>query len=80
MALCFLLPGNGIQRKWKKIRDSFRKEVRWQKEAASEQGARKRRKHINFDQLLFLLSTMQERVASHNITLRQTLATVKFSV
>jgi hypothetical protein len=62
MTLCFLLPDNDIQRKWKNTRDNFRKEV------AKGQGVKKRRKYIYFDQFLFLLPTMQERGTSGNIT------------
>jgi hypothetical protein len=62
-----LLPGNEIQRKWRNIRDNFRKELQLQKKVTSGQGARKRRKYIYFDQLLFLLPTMQ-RDTSGSVT------------
>jgi hypothetical protein len=62
----FWLPGNEIQRKWKNIRDNFRREVQMQKKAASGQGATKRRKYIYFDQLLSFLPTMQGRSTSGN--------------
>jgi hypothetical protein len=64
-----LLPGNKIQRKWRNIPYNFRKELQLQKEVVSGQGTRKRRKYIYFDQLLFLLTIMQERDTSGNITL-----------
>jgi hypothetical protein len=63
-----LLPGNEIQRKWKNIRDSFRKEALLQKKVASGQGVRKRHKQIYLNQLLFLLPTMQELGTSGCIT------------
>jgi hypothetical protein len=63
-----LLPGNEIQRKWRNIRDNFRKELQLQKQGTSGQGARKRRKYIYFDRLLFLLLIMQQRETSGNVT------------
>jgi hypothetical protein len=63
-----LLPGNDIQSKWKNIRDNFRKELQSQKKGASGQGARKRRKYIYFDRLLFLLPVLQERETVGNVT------------
>ena len=63
-----MLPGNEIQRKWRNIRDNFRKELQLQKMVTSGQGARKRRKYIYFDQLLFLLPIMKQRDTSGNIT------------
>ena len=62
-----MLSGNEIQRKWRNIRDNFRKELQLQKNVTSGQGVRKRRKYIYFDQLLFLLLIMQ-RDTSGNIT------------
>jgi len=63
-----LFPGNEIQRKWRNIRDNFRKELQLQKKGTSGQGARKRRKYIYFDRLLFLLPILQERETSGNVT------------
>jgi hypothetical protein len=63
-----LLPGNEIQRNWRNIRDNFRKELQLQKKVTSGQDARKSRKYIYFDQLLFLLPMMQQRDTSDNIT------------
>ncbi|KDR20478.1 uncharacterized protein LOC110828962 [Zootermopsis nevadensis] len=57
--------GNVIQRKWRNIRDNFRKGIQVQKKSTG-QGARKRRKYVYFDQLLFLLPTLQERSSSGN--------------
>jgi len=58
-----------MQRKWRNIRDNFRKELQLQKEVTSGQGAaRKRRKYISFDQLLFLLPIMQQRHIPGKIT------------
>jgi hypothetical protein len=62
------LPGNEIHRKWRNIRDNFRKELHLQKKVISGQGTRKRPNYIYFDQLLFLLPIMQERDTSGNIT------------
>jgi hypothetical protein len=63
-----MLPGNEIQRKWKNIRDNFRKEVPLQKKVASGQEARERHKYIYCSQLLFLLPTMQKRGTLGNAT------------
>jgi hypothetical protein len=63
-----LLPGNEIQNKWRNIRDNFRRELQLQKKGASGQGARKRRKYIYFDRLLFLLPTLQDRETTGNVT------------
>ena len=63
-----MFPGNEIQRKWRNIRDNFRKELQLQKKGTSGQGARKRRKYIYFDRLLFLLPILQERETSGNVT------------
>jgi hypothetical protein len=63
-----LLPGNEIQHKWRNIRDHFQKELQLQKNVTSGQGARKGRKYINFDKLLFFLPIMRERDTSGNIT------------
>ena len=63
-----MLPGNEIQRKWRSIRDNFRKELQLQKKVTSGQGARKGCKYIHFDQLLFFLPIMQEQDTSGNIT------------
>lgn len=53
--------GRDVQRKWKNIRDCFRKEINHQKRWKAGQGKRKRRKYIFYDQLLFLLPTIEER-------------------
>jgi hypothetical protein len=63
-----LLPGNEIQLKWQNIHNNFRKELQLQKKGTSGQGARKRRKYIYFDVLLFLLPIMQQRDTSGNVT------------
>jgi len=57
-----LLPGNEIQRKWRNIRDNFRKE-----RDVRSRGKEKAEVHL-FDQLLFLLPIMQQRDTSGNIT------------
>ncbi|GFG38972.1 hypothetical protein Cfor_12577, partial [Coptotermes formosanus] len=59
---------NEIQRKWKNTRDNFGREVQMQKKVASGQRATKRRNYIYFDQLLFLLLTMQGLSTSGNFT------------
>jgi len=51
-----------------KYRDNIQKELQLQKKVTSGQGARKRRKYIYFDQLLFLLPIMQQRDTSDSIT------------
>ncbi|CAG9771618.1 unnamed protein product [Ceutorhynchus assimilis] len=55
-----------IQRKWKNIRDCFRKEINNEKKCKLGHGKRKRRKYIFYDRLLFLLPSMQEKVKKSN--------------
>ncbi|GLV42540.1 uncharacterized protein CBL_03278 [Carabus blaptoides fortunei] len=57
-----------VQRKWRNIRDHFRRELNMQKKTRSKIGQRKRRKYLYFDQLLFLLPTLQKRVTSGNVS------------
>ncbi|XP_066137842.1 uncharacterized protein [Euwallacea fornicatus] len=48
-----------VQRKWKNIRDCFRKELNNDKKCEEGFGKRKRRKYIFYDHLLFLVPYMQ---------------------
>lgn len=50
-----------LQGKWRNLRTCFRRELKKQKYGSSGQAARKRRKYVFFDQLLFLLPTLDDR-------------------
>lgn len=64
--------GDEIQKKWKNIRDYFRKQVQMNEKEKTIHYSRKRRKYIYFDQLLFLLPTIQGRDVSSNYNLERT--------
>ncbi|XP_035828377.1 uncharacterized protein LOC118478591 [Aplysia californica] len=55
------LLGREIQQRWTNLRRCFLWELREQKKSRSEQAAKRRRKYIYFDQLLFLLPTIEQR-------------------
>lgn len=55
----FLFTGKEVQKKWSSLRDSFRRELSQQKKTPSGSAAKKRRKYIYFDQLLFLVPFTQ---------------------
>ncbi|XP_049878476.1 uncharacterized protein LOC126375541 isoform X1 [Pectinophora gossypiella] len=55
-----------IQAKWKHLRDNFRREYQAQKEVASGQGAKKRKKYRYYDQLLFLIPHVKDAKTSGN--------------
>ncbi|KAF5271235.1 hypothetical protein FQR65_LT17676 [Abscondita terminalis] len=59
--------GKEVQKKWKNSKDCFARELTAQRKTVSGQAAKKRRKYICFDQLLFLLPSMQDRATSGNI-------------
>lgn len=63
--------GKEIQNKWRNLRTCFRRELNKQKNGASGQAASKRRKYIYFDQLLFLLPTMEDRPTVSECSLTQ---------
>ncbi|CAG9760668.1 unnamed protein product [Ceutorhynchus assimilis] len=56
-----------VQKKWKNLRDCFARELAIQKKIKSGEPARKRRKYIYFDALLFLLPHQQPRATSSNV-------------
>jgi len=58
-----------IQRRWKNLRTCFARELREQKSVKSGQPASKRRKYKYYDQLLFLIPTVQVRETSGNAEL-----------
>lgn len=60
-----IVSGKLIQRRWKSLKEGFRKEMQLQK-GKSGDGASKRRKYLYFDQLLFLTSTLQKRETTGN--------------
>lgn len=53
--------GKELQNRWRNLRTCFRRELSKQKLGKSGQAATKRRKYVFFDQLLFLLPTMEDR-------------------
>ncbi|XP_047518995.1 uncharacterized protein LOC125058900 [Pieris napi] len=55
--------GKLVQKRWKNLRACFSRELREQK---SGQAATKRRKYKHFDQLLFLIPSMDTRETSGN--------------
>ncbi|XP_076757752.1 uncharacterized protein LOC143427468 isoform X1 [Xylocopa sonorina] len=52
-----------LQSKWRNLRTCFRREINKQREEASGQAAKRRRKYIYFNQLLFLLPTLEHKSA-----------------
>lgn len=57
----FSFPGKELQGRWRNLRTCFRREVNKQRqEEASGQTSKKRRKYVYYDQLLFLLPTMED--------------------
>jgi len=58
-----------IQRRWKNLRTCFARELREQKSVKSGQLASKRRMYKYYDQLLFLIPTVQVRKTSGNAEL-----------
>lgn len=60
--------GKDVQKKWRSLRDSFKKELNLQKNTKSGQGKSNRRKYIYFEQLLFLEPTLEGRQMSGNYT------------
>ncbi|XP_047518993.1 uncharacterized protein LOC125058899 [Pieris napi] len=55
-----------LQKRWKNLRACFSRELREQKCTKSGQAATKRRKYKHFDQLLFLIPSMDTRETSGN--------------
>ena len=62
----FFVTGQELQKRWKNMKDSLRKALNAQKNQVSGSGQKKRRKYLYFDQLLFLLPTMEQRATSSN--------------
>lgn len=58
-----------VQRRWKNLRTCFARELRELKSVESGQPASKRRKYKFYDQLLFLIPTVQVRETSGNAEL-----------
>ncbi|CAH1966398.1 unnamed protein product [Acanthoscelides obtectus] len=58
--------GKEIQKKWKNLKDCFARELAPQRKVKSGEPAKKRRKYIYFDLLLFLLPSMNDRPTSSN--------------
>ena len=62
----FTPKGQELQKRWKNIKDCFRKELNAQRKQPSGSGQRKRRKYIYFDQLLFVLPILEQRATDSN--------------
>nr|CAD7441566.1 unnamed protein product [Timema bartmani] len=60
--------GREIQQRWRNLRTCFKRELNEQKKGKSGQAATKRRKYVYFDQLLFLLPTIEDRETVSNIS------------
>ncbi|GFN99242.1 calmodulin [Plakobranchus ocellatus] len=56
-----------VQQRWANLRHSFLRELREQKKSKSGQAAKKRRKYMYFDELLFLLPTVEQRETVSNL-------------
>ncbi|KAJ8927040.1 hypothetical protein NQ314_020541 [Rhamnusium bicolor] len=59
--------GTELQSKWKNLRTCFRREYDAQKKPPSGSEAKKRRKYMYFDQLLFLCNNMESRETTSNL-------------
>lgn len=57
----FSFTGKELQNRWRNLRTCFKRELSKQKHGKSGQAATKRRKYVFFDQLLFLLPTLEDR-------------------
>ncbi|XP_055907251.1 uncharacterized protein LOC129942376 isoform X2 [Eupeodes corollae] len=60
-----------LQNKWKNLKTCFRRELSKQKNVKSGQAATKRRKYVYFDQLSFLLSSMEDRPTVSNCEIEE---------
>nr|CAD7260487.1 unnamed protein product [Timema shepardi] len=58
--------GKEVKSKWKNLRTCFKRELGAQKRAISGKNGKKRRKYIYFDQLLFLLPSLEDRKTKSN--------------
>jgi len=63
-----------VKKKWNSLRNCFARELRLQKETKSGQGAKKRRKYIYFEKLLFLLPSVENREHRGNLNVRSSLS------
>lgn len=61
------ISGDELQKKWKNLRTCFKREYDAQKNVASGSGAKRRRKYIYFDQLLFLSDSFESRTTSNSM-------------
>lgn len=61
------IKGKEIQQRWINLRHCFMRELREQRKSTSGQAAKKRRKYIYFEQLLFLLPTLEEGKTVRNL-------------
>ncbi|XP_057662534.1 uncharacterized protein LOC130902880 [Diorhabda carinulata] len=59
--------GRDVQKKWANLRTCYRRELNAQKNTKSGQAANKRRKYVYFEQLLFLLPCMENRLTEGNL-------------
>lgn len=59
--------GKEIQQRWTNLRTCFQRELKEQKKGISGQAAKKKRKYVYFDQLLFLVPVCEERETGSNL-------------
>ncbi|XP_050304654.1 uncharacterized protein LOC126742131 [Anthonomus grandis grandis] len=59
--------GNELQKRWKNLRTCFKREYDAQKNIASGSGAKKRRKYLYFEQLLFLRDSIESRISYNSL-------------
>jgi len=55
-----------VQRRWKNMRDCFRRELHLQKQTKSGEPGTKTRKYMYLEQMLFLIPQTQDRATSSN--------------
>jgi len=63
-----------VKKKWHSLRTCFARELKLQKETKSGQGAKKRRKYIYFEKLLFLLPSVENGGHRGNLNVRSSLS------
>jgi hypothetical protein len=63
-----------VKKKWHSLWNCFASELRLQKETKSGQDAKKRRKYIYFEKLLFFLPSVENREHRGNLNVRSSLS------
>jgi hypothetical protein len=55
-----------VQRRWKNMRDCFRREIHLQNQTKSEEPGTKKQKYMYFERMLFLIPQTKYRTTSSN--------------